>query len=69
MYTTVFLVKELDSSFQITELTSMGLLHRTSPPDRLDGPPMFKCAISYDDVLGLAKELDVSLNDLLWDSI
>jgi len=55
--------------FQITELTSMSLLHRTSPPDRLDGPPMFKCAISYEDALGLAKELDVSLNDLLWDSI
>ena len=45
----------------------MGLLHRTSPMDRLDGPPMFKCAISYEGVLGLARDLDVSLNDLLWD--
>jgi len=45
----------------------MGLLHRTSPSYLLDGPPMFKCAISFDAVLGLAKELDVGLNDLLWD--
>jgi hypothetical protein len=28
---------------------------------------MYKCRISYEDTLGLAKELDVSLNDLLWD--
>ncbi|KAF8154503.1 origin recognition complex subunit 5 C-terminus-domain-containing protein [Crassisporium funariophilum] len=53
----------------IMELTSMRLLHRTSPPDRLDGPPMFKCAISYDATLGLAKELGVRLNDLLWDPL
>ena len=52
---------------QTSELTGMGLLHRTSPSDRLDGPPMFKCAVSFDAVLGLAKELDVALNDLLWD--
>jgi origin recognition complex subunit 5 len=30
---------------------------------------MFKCGISYEDTLGLAKELDVPLNDLLWDSV
>ncbi|KAJ3507727.1 hypothetical protein NLJ89_g6139 [Agrocybe chaxingu] len=51
----------------VMELASMGLLHRTSPPDRLDGPPMFKCAVSYETTLLLAKELDVALNDLLWD--
>ncbi|KAF9531498.1 origin recognition complex subunit 5 C-terminus-domain-containing protein [Crepidotus variabilis] len=53
----------------ITELTSLGLMHRTSPADRLDGPPMFKAAISYDDALALAKELDIALNDLLWDPV
>ena len=30
------------------ELTSMRLLFHTSPIVRLDGPPMFECAISYD---------------------
>ncbi|KAM6496554.1 Origin recognition complex (ORC) subunit 5 C-terminus domain containing protein [Amanita muscaria] len=53
----------------IGELSSIWLLHRTSPPERLEGPPMFKCGISYDDALGLAKELDVPLNDLLWDPL
>jgi origin recognition complex subunit 5 len=52
---------------QIMELTSMRLLFRTSPSDRLDGPPMFKCAISYDATLALAKQLMIPLNDLLWD--
>ena len=50
-------------------MASMWLLHRTSPADKLEGPPMFKCGISYEDTLGLAKELDVPLNDLLWDSV
>ncbi|KAG7440099.1 uncharacterized protein BT62DRAFT_976133 [Guyanagaster necrorhizus] len=53
----------------IIDLTSSRLLHRTSPVERLDGPPMFKCGVSYDVVLGLAKELDVPLQDLLWDSL
>ena len=52
---------------QIMELTSMRLLFRTSPIDRLDGPPMFKCAISYGTTLALAKQLMIPLNDLLWD--
>ena len=52
---------------QIMELTSMRLLFRTSPIDRLDGPLMFKCAISYDTTLALAKQLMIPLNDLLWD--
>jgi len=51
----------------IMELTSMRLLYRTSPMDRLDGPPMFKCAVSYDVTLALAKQLMIPLNDLLWD--
>ncbi|PPQ63747.1 hypothetical protein CVT24_004256 [Panaeolus cyanescens] len=53
----------------VMELTSMRLLHRTSPADRLDGPPMFKCVVSYEDCLALAKQLDVALNDLLWDPV
>ena len=54
---------------QIMDLTSMRLLHRTSPPERLDGPPMFRSAVSYDTALGIAKQLDVALNDLLWDPV
>ena len=57
----------MENSFQIMELTSMRLLHRTSPMDKLDGPPMFKCAISYDATLALARQLTIPLNDLLWD--
>ncbi|KAF8638455.1 hypothetical protein AX17_002189 [Amanita inopinata Kibby_2008] len=53
----------------VVELASMRLLHRTSPADRLEGPPMFKCGVSYDEVLGLAKELDVPFNDLLCDPV
>lgn len=52
---------------QITELTLMRALHRTSAVDKLDGPPMFKCGVSYDVVLALARDLDVPLNDLMWD--
>ena len=58
---------QLTTFTQIMELTSMSLLFRTSPMDRLDGPPMFKCAISYDTTLALAKQLVIPLNDLLWD--
>ncbi|KAF9479130.1 putative origin recognition complex, subunit 5-like protein [Pholiota conissans] len=53
----------------VMEQTSMRLLHRTTHADRLDGPPMFKCAISYDAATVLAKELKITLNDLLWDPI
>ncbi|KAF7760444.1 hypothetical protein Agabi119p4_11120 [Agaricus bisporus var. burnettii] len=50
----------------VMELASMRLLIRTSPPDRIDGPPMFKSAISQDTALLLAKQLQIPLNDLLW---
>ncbi|KAF9549933.1 hypothetical protein CPC08DRAFT_674975 [Agrocybe pediades] len=53
----------------VMELTSMRLLHRTTAVDRLDGPPQFKCAISYDVAMVLAKQLHVALNDLLWDPV
>ncbi|KAG6839865.1 hypothetical protein C0991_010999 [Blastosporella zonata] len=51
----------------VMELTSMRLLHRTTPGDRIDGPPSFKCGISYDAALALAKQLTIPLNDLMWD--
>ncbi|KNZ75989.1 Origin recognition complex subunit 5 [Termitomyces sp. J132] len=51
----------------VMELTSMRLIHRTTPGDRIDGPPSFKCGISYDVALALAKELSIPLNDLMWD--
>ncbi|GLB40919.1 putative origin recognition complex (ORC) subunit 5 C-terminus [Lyophyllum shimeji] len=51
----------------IMELAAMRLLHRTSPGDRIDGPPSFKCGISYDVALALARQLAIPLNDLLWD--
>jgi origin recognition complex subunit 5 len=54
-------------SRQIMELTQNRLLHRTTQPDRLDGPPMFKCGVSYDVVLALARDVGVPLNDLMWD--
>ncbi|KAG6914474.1 hypothetical protein DXG01_017051 [Tephrocybe rancida] len=51
----------------VVELTSMRLLHRTTVGDRIDGPPSFKCGISYDVALALAKQLTIPLNDLMWD--
>ncbi|KAG9310424.1 putative origin recognition complex, subunit 5-like protein [Chiua virens] len=52
---------------QIAELTFMRALHRTSATDKLDGPPMFKCGISHEVALRLARDLDVPLNELMWD--
>ncbi|KAF5370931.1 hypothetical protein D9615_009797 [Tricholomella constricta] len=51
----------------VMELTSMRLLHRTTPGDRIDGPPSFKCGISFEVALALAKQLAIPLNDLMWD--
>ncbi|KAG6330903.1 hypothetical protein ID866_8184 [Astraeus odoratus] len=54
----------------ITELTFMRALHRMNPMEKLDGPPTFKCGISYDVALALAKDVGVpSLNDLMWDPV
>ena len=50
------------------ELVSMHLLVRTSQVDRIDGPPMLKSRISREVALALAKQLEVPLNDLLWES-
>ncbi|KAJ7654418.1 putative origin recognition complex, subunit 5-like protein [Mycena polygramma] len=51
----------------IIELSDSGLLHRTSAPEKLDGPPTFKCGITYLTSSALAQQLDVPLDDLLWD--
>ncbi|KAG6901780.1 hypothetical protein C0995_008026 [Termitomyces sp. Mi166 len=51
----------------VMELTSMRLVHRTTPGDKINGPPSFKCGISYDVALALAKQLSIPLNDLMWD--
>ncbi|KAI3619066.1 origin recognition complex subunit 5 [Moniliophthora roreri] len=56
-------------SSSIIELTTLGLLHRNTVPEKLDGAPLFKCAISYEAALQLAQQLDVKLHDLLWDPI
>lgn len=52
----------------IAELSAAHLLLRVSLPDRLDGPPMFKCGISYDVALALGRELRVPMLDLIWES-
>ncbi|VDC07126.1 unnamed protein product [Peniophora sp. CBMAI 1063] len=52
----------------ITELSTMHLLQRTSAPDKLDGPPTFKCGISYGLALELARGMKIPLLELLWDS-
>ena len=51
------------------ELASMHLLHRTSPLDRLEMSPTFKCGIGYDTAFLLAKDVGIKLNDLIWDPI
>ncbi|KAL0956951.1 hypothetical protein HGRIS_003052 [Hohenbuehelia grisea] len=53
----------------ISALASTKLLHRTSVPDKLDGPPTFKCGIAYEAALELARDLDVQLGDLLWEVV
>ena len=46
----------------------MRLLHRTTPPERLDGPLAFKCGISQARAFELAREVGIgSLADFMWD--
>ncbi|KAI0943786.1 hypothetical protein AcW1_002864 [Taiwanofungus camphoratus] len=52
---------------EIMELVSMRLLLRTSPADKLDTSPTFKCGISYEVALRLARDVGVLLNDLMWE--
>ncbi|TFY54403.1 hypothetical protein EVG20_g9717, partial [Dentipellis fragilis] len=53
----------------IVELASLRLLQRTSPPDRIDGPPMFKCGVGYELALALARDLGVPMLDLMWEAV
>lgn len=53
----------------ITELTSMRALHRTTAVEKLEGPPMYKCGVSFLVAVALAKDLQVPLNDLMWDPV
>ncbi|KAI0646244.1 origin recognition complex subunit 5 C-terminus-domain-containing protein [Trametes meyenii] len=53
----------------IVELTSMRLLVRTSPADRLDGTPMYKCGIGYELAGKVARELGIVLNDLMYEPL
>ncbi|KAI0635099.1 origin recognition complex subunit 5 C-terminus-domain-containing protein [Trametes polyzona] len=53
----------------VMELASMRLLIRTSPPDRLDGTPTFKCGIGYELAGKLARDLGIILNDLMYEPL
>ncbi|KAI0035764.1 origin recognition complex subunit 5 C-terminus-domain-containing protein [Vararia minispora EC-137] len=52
----------------IAELAKMHLLQRTSPPDKIDGPPTFKCGISHDLALTLARDMHIPLLELLYET-
>ncbi|KIP09359.1 hypothetical protein PHLGIDRAFT_504934 [Phlebiopsis gigantea 11061_1 CR5-6] len=54
---------------QVMELASVHLLHRTSPSDRLEMSPTYKCGISYDIAFQLAKDVGIRLNDVIWDPV
>ncbi|KAI4517425.1 hypothetical protein K525DRAFT_210921 [Schizophyllum commune Loenen D] len=53
----------------ISQLTKIRLLDRTTPNERLDGPPMFKARITHEVALELAKQLGLPLNDLLYEQM
>ncbi|KAL1693168.1 origin recognition complex subunit 5 C-terminus-domain-containing protein [Schizophyllum commune] len=53
----------------ISQLTKIRLLDRTTPSERLDGPPMFKARITHEVALELAKQLGLPLNDLLYEQM
>ncbi|PCH36912.1 hypothetical protein WOLCODRAFT_134400 [Wolfiporia cocos MD-104 SS10] len=54
---------------QVMELASMRLLLRTSSGDKLDLTPTFKCGISYELALRLARDVGIVLNDLMWEVV
>lgn len=51
------------------ELVSAHLLYQTSPRERLDTSPALKCGIGFEEALSLARELGVTLTDILWDPV
>jgi origin recognition complex subunit 5 len=57
-----------DVAKKIAEISAAHLLLRVSPPDHLDGPPMYKCGISYDVALALGRDLRVPMLDLIWEA-
>ncbi|KAF8584671.1 hypothetical protein K439DRAFT_1345558 [Ramaria rubella] len=61
-------VGRIQVSATISELVAMRLLYRTTPADRLDGPPSFKCGVSQARAFELARELGIkTLAELMWD--
>ena len=54
---------------QIVELSNMRLLVRTSPAERLDGVPMFKCGIGFDLAVKIARSIGIVLNDLMYEVV
>ncbi|KIJ49693.1 hypothetical protein M422DRAFT_246764 [Sphaerobolus stellatus SS14] len=55
-------------SATIAELVNMRLLHRTTPTEKLDGPPSFKCGITQARAFKIARDVGITtLADLMWD--
>ncbi|KAI0072540.1 hypothetical protein K474DRAFT_1726816, partial [Panus rudis PR-1116 ss-1] len=51
---------------KVNEVSTMYVFHRTTPAERLDPSPRYKCGIGYELALGLARDIGVPLFDLLW---
>ncbi|KAH9965259.1 origin recognition complex subunit 5 C-terminus-domain-containing protein [Russula dissimulans] len=66
-YTEMELMR-VHTSAAISELAAAHLLLRVSPADRLDGPPMYKCGISFDVALALGRDMGVPMLDLIWET-
>ncbi|KAI9451779.1 putative origin recognition complex, subunit 5-like protein [Russula earlei] len=66
-YTEIELMR-VHTSSAISELAATHLLLRVSPPERLDGPPMYKCGISFDVALALGRDMGIPLLDLIWEA-
>ncbi|KAJ7054172.1 putative origin recognition complex, subunit 5-like protein [Mycena amicta] len=64
---TDFEIAQVGISNVIIELADASLLQRASATEKLDGA-MFKCGVPYKTAESLSRELEVSLNDLLWDA-
>ena len=59
----------LPENVQIAELAAMHLLQCTSPADKIDGPPTYKCGINYPTALALARGLGVPLGEMIWEVV
>ncbi len=55
-------------SYKIQDLISKHLLHRTTPSERIDGM-QFKCGLTHEQGLALARRLNIPLAELMWDPI